>query len=868
MLRKRSKIYHFLYPIILIVALCLVFLPVPSSFALQELSEAQQQTLKSLAKFLQANQEELTYRLDDLGYRPSLDRETWEAFPSIRKVEAAYVAANEASSEGGDRLLRALAHQVATNSEAAKSDRALQPLLASPVNLQTSIKFSNRILTPDQIRLDVATQSKILAIVNYADGGLLGGASGILQFEMDLHPDQAYDILRSARSNAEAIAAAAKISPIPPPLAARLAEIATEMAKLSQAVRSDAQMKAIVADATHLLEDRVLADAQGVFGQLPGTDARINDTKYALGKPLASELRPFEGNNGLPAVQSSPSGSPLGGGGGVAPPRGEVRKGGGSVGKGGAPGLARGATEYSGFWNGQYRSPGSRRFIEVVQFAGGFGGIIFGAEVVSASGTKKPKGAFWTPLPPSAPQKRPGGKVATCTDHDNCANWGRILVQFSDGSRALSQMVRAEDVYAARCIVFGGCPRVDPANPGEGIPLVGLTDLRDHIAVEGGDIKTGSWFRVIINPAIDGRGLGRAAVAVDGMATKPMEVGIIELVAKTSPDAVAAVEEWLQERGVTWKVTDVPMEVAVEEQRLSVLRRDGPQGIAKTSFLNFVNFGYGNDIRALLEAEDAVRYRGPSSKFPAIVPILARSIGEVARINDFAQILGLIRWTKSEGIEFHGPTSGDPGDHIGSVSFYDGKYSVGPDTTTLAHSDQSRRLIERALDADVSTMPSSLRSEYAGIISASREAYVKGQISKATDRKLGELLSNWPRDAASQIEDQLNALVELGVPDRLTIRISSSFSAIIGRLQEIVEAQEELDKRIGSARMTPYEVSRLNIVLAQRQIAFSNYRRAIEKEELLSRSVEDKMRNKNNSKEWEIFLRFEHKVKILAKADF
>src|SRR5262249_14982079 len=158
----------------------------------------------------------------------------------------------------------------------------------------------------DQIHLDEVTQAKVLAIVNYADGGLLGGASGILQFEMNLEPDVAYSILRSANSNSDALVAGLKAAGVPPPVAVRLAEIATEMAKLSEAARSDARMKSIIDDAAHLVDEPFFHASDSLFGKVPGMSAEDGvDPKHRLDDALLAAINRHNPNSG------DPSGIPL-----------------------------------------------------------------------------------------------------------------------------------------------------------------------------------------------------------------------------------------------------------------------------------------------------------------------------------------------------------------------------------------------------------------------------------------------------------------------------------------------------------------------------------------------------------------------------
>jgi hypothetical protein len=234
--------------------------------------------------------------------------------------------------------------------------------------------------------------------------------------------------------------------------------------------------------------------------------------------------------------------------------------------------------------NNSYRGLGGLEFDRVIRTPRGFGGVIFGSEVVAAHGTPLPTALFWIPLPSNPPIRTVDGKVDVCPSDDDCAAWGRLLARLDDNRQVVTSATRAEDVYVAGCLVYGGRPRVSAITPGNSVQRFGTT-------AGGGD-------------------------------------------------AVERADRWFSSSGQTWKITDVPRTIRLEGRRLIVERTplQGavlPPDLARTAFLDFV--GFSNSAAA------DEGFMGSNEHFTRLVPILARSVAEFERLNEFAKVFSIMR---------------------------------------------------------------------------------------------------------------------------------------------------------------------------------------------------------------------------------
>ena len=161
--------------------------------------------VEAVAKYHAFATDGLDQRLRDLGYVPPADDTVWAAFPAVRKIEAAFVAAEEAAPGGGQRFLALLARALAQEYEAIRYEPALATYFDDgPIR---AVAFAN--IGWDGIAdgtLGVVERQAIAVVAKYAEGsGPLGGIQGVLSTHFDLTGDRAYEILRSSRSPAEAL---------------------------------------------------------------------------------------------------------------------------------------------------------------------------------------------------------------------------------------------------------------------------------------------------------------------------------------------------------------------------------------------------------------------------------------------------------------------------------------------------------------------------------------------------------------------------------------------------------------------------------------------------------------------------------------
>jgi hypothetical protein len=138
------------------------------------------------------------------GYQPTVQADTWRQFPSVRKLETAYIAAeNAAPNHGGYRLLALVAQDLARQYEGVRNEPSLQTYLSTPRS-STPIRFKNPVATAATPNLTPSVEAAINTLSQYCERGPGGTPQSILQTHFNLSPETTYHILRESSSNAEA----------------------------------------------------------------------------------------------------------------------------------------------------------------------------------------------------------------------------------------------------------------------------------------------------------------------------------------------------------------------------------------------------------------------------------------------------------------------------------------------------------------------------------------------------------------------------------------------------------------------------------------------------------------------------------------
>ncbi|MEO0044258.1 MAG: hypothetical protein RL329_3706 [Bacteroidota bacterium] len=268
-----------------------------------------------------------------------------------------------------------------------------------------------------------------------------------------------------------------------------------------------------------------------------------------------------------------------------------------------------GKNAYDTFKKSSYTTPESIVFKKQIRTRGGFGGVIFGNEVIDA--TNLPKLNYIRVIQNGYLSK----EGLPLSD---------LEFIFEDGSEYLETLVLVEDLLAANEILFHS-----DYNTGEGIGLAGIKNpiFYDNLI---------RW-ESVIHPALSNFELGWSALSVDAL---PIASNDMIKYVKKNNDAIDTAFQWaLNSNLKTWKIIDVPLVITNQENKFLIERSDkSALEILPNAYITMHGF-YAN---GLSEGEEV-------SGFYETIPALTQSIYEFSRINDFARTLALLRWAKEKG---------------------------------------------------------------------------------------------------------------------------------------------------------------------------------------------------------------------------
>jgi hypothetical protein len=161
--------------------------------------------LSTLSEYLVGRVDLAHMLLRKHGYQPTVNDTTWHQFPSVRKLETAYMAAETASpGHGGEKLLALLASDLAQQYEGIRAEPALTDYLRRAASITTPVRFANRPAELAMPHLSQPVEAAIDTLSQYCSRGPGGTPQSILKTHFGLSEDTAYQILRQSNSNAEA----------------------------------------------------------------------------------------------------------------------------------------------------------------------------------------------------------------------------------------------------------------------------------------------------------------------------------------------------------------------------------------------------------------------------------------------------------------------------------------------------------------------------------------------------------------------------------------------------------------------------------------------------------------------------------------
>mgnify|MGYP000293315821 CR=1 FL=1 len=228
----------------------LLFATLSGNLFSQSISSDDKKFIESLATYTSQSSSNTTaqllakYGYDESKIPSSITPSEWSQFPALRKIETAYLAAEEAVTGSGKLFLNALAQDLANdydsaehllyekNSILAKNDSYLNTIKGKTRNFT----FSQSINVNQIPRLSGDVKKLILRISSYTEQGALGGLPGVLT-RFGLNQDQVYDIIRKSTSHFEALQIGLSKSKIPPSHKERLTYTYDEIKVLYESAR-------------------------------------------------------------------------------------------------------------------------------------------------------------------------------------------------------------------------------------------------------------------------------------------------------------------------------------------------------------------------------------------------------------------------------------------------------------------------------------------------------------------------------------------------------------------------------------------------------------------------------------------------------
>jgi hypothetical protein len=607
--------------------------------AQQPLTPAEKAAIEIVAAHSSSGPDNIGQMLNGIGYSPDIPG--FKAFPVVRKIEAAYLAAEQGKPGSGKLVIALLSKQIGNKYESARQDPTLKFYAALPAD-PTQLKFVEAISRP---RPGPQVTTAIATLADYSDGNALGGPQGVLRDYFGLPADRVYDILRSSDSTADAITKG--INWVPE--SQRHRRLSDLVAEIDRAYDGAAMMEASLNEyrpkppETKAQAKPVEQKPQNKADQKPHTPvvSPINDAGNS--PPNGHFWSPDDPLN--PYTPPNPA-SPRGGGGS-----------GGSGGTGEFLSMAnedRGEEKFGNFVGNRYTNGssefvaggggGGTRVIEaveqgvfeaVVEGEGGFGGIVFGNSVVETPGLGKLISLSWIPA-----------------SDDEGQQTGRIAFDFRQTSQGATRLahkfygpVLLEDAYAAYRIVYSheGLPRW---STGQGIGIMSLYDREDFIDCDANRPANHSvYWRSLLNPALLNTDLGKSAEMVDSLPIVPNKFAAMIDGDDTSELSID-VGKWLATTPGTWKFIDRPMVIGSIGERIIIRPTPGANLPGDEARFIDVRPFEEDPLVALLQSLEKSRESPFTAGFARLFPQIVRGSHEFSRVNGFAPVLAVFRWAK------------------------------------------------------------------------------------------------------------------------------------------------------------------------------------------------------------------------------
>ena len=295
----------------------------------------------------------------------------------------------------------------------------------------------------------------------------------------------------------------------------------------------------------------------------------------------------------------------------------------------------------------------AKSFDKMKKDVNSFGGIVFGNKISTGLTlqNKKLKFVKW---------------ISNTTEVDSLNASGILEFEFSDGSVKIVPSISLEDIYAAYTIIYGDS-LLQAYKLGEGIGLAGADHLITNMSQEKeyskrdpkylkylnnyywnsvNDSLQGyeffSYERCILHPIIANLELGRCLIRCDVWLRTCDSLKRRLFNQRPTEAQKKVVSAWLtgcESNG--WKYTDAALTVNSNRDFLVVT----PSSVTNApSFQDsYLQFSYQT-------SKDTI-YR-EFKEFYTITPLLTKALFDFQRLNNFAKILALVRWSKENNAVF------------------------------------------------------------------------------------------------------------------------------------------------------------------------------------------------------------------------
>lgn len=648
---------------------------IPSFGAAEQLTSAHQKKIESILSAVRGPSAlDQALRLVDFPPKnEAFSGETWKDFktwPDVRKLEAAFHAANLGNAGDGEILLKDVMVLTARKNPAIISDTAFKThIMADPayvpqpeafkVSDLKKIKPKTFVFTlpsPAQLTAPLPAEYQRIVQVISENASSHGRAVRLARLCCDIDPKDVYNRMRAAKSNKSVLEWALTKSPPPPTLDSKVNKIVEAAVSRNPALAYDKAITSFVEEQRNL----------GVKQSLPSTPesnvpvgrnftAAQSAANLSAGTPdeLVGNVLSEIGSEALPKTAQALSQSVS-----------SVSSSTSHVARAGAQMAAR---QFASF---EYRSYGALpdnaiaktitsssrtklAFKVASMRAGGFGGVFLGAEVTGNSDLLQPVWFEYRPIDDA---------VIETHKLDKSFKWGYLEVHYADGSIGVTRPMRAQDVWAAVSIVYTGIEGiispldVGDGTGGSGIGLAGFTGRRSTKSFDGELVSeaTTPALTFVVHPSVVGFALGEDALLVDALLInkappnlmKQLKVAVSTHLKNRVDDNkntdMAMFQNWLNDKiGSTYKFVDVPMQIGrtaggiVHAVRSDSKAKNWPEPLRRQAFLRFQKFG--NEGRPNPEE---------TPPFYPIVPMLIDTWPSFAHLNDFAEVLAIVRWLR------------------------------------------------------------------------------------------------------------------------------------------------------------------------------------------------------------------------------